>query len=439
MLPHLDTGSPTDMALASTLIDSTLLPWRVRNGFERWLEGPCRASLPAAYRWLHFGRAADMLEPVTRGPKHHFFGYYEKSPWNASGGLMLAHEADFNDRPPSEADDVAVGVISLKGDGQFHPLARTLAWNWQQGAMLQWHPEDPERLFIHNDRRDGRHVGVVRTTDGREARVYERPIYAVAPDGKCAFSVNFARLQTHRPGYGYAGVTDPWADDKAPEDDGIYRIDLQSGRSRLIVSLRSLAGAGPMMSMEGRFHYINHVQVNPGGTRIAFFHIWRTGDMTWEVRLYTANPDGSDLRCLVDTGRVSHYDWLDDRRILVWAHRPGVGDRFLLCDERRQEVEVFGGGMLTEDGHCSFSPDRQWVLNDTYPDGYDMRTLMLVHFGDQKRIDLARLHSPKRRWWGEIRCDLHPRWSRDGRKICVDSVHDGTRQMYVMDVGRWLR
>jgi len=305
--------------------------------------------------------------------------------------------------------------------------------------MLQWHPADPERLLVHNDCRDGRHVGVVRATDGREVRIYDRPIYALAPDGRQAFSLNFARLQNHRPGYGYAGASDPSAHDPIPDEDGIHHVDLDTGTSRLIISLGALARLAPKESMRDGLHYINHVQVSPTGTRLAFFHIWRTGDATWEVRLYTVDPDGSNLRCVLDTGRVSHYDWLDDHRILVWAHHPGRGNRFLLCDDRSDGVEVFGEGTLTVDGHCSFSPDRSWVLNDTYPDRYDMRTLMLVRFRDQARIDLARLHSPKARWWGEIRCDLHPRWSRDGRRVCVDSVHDGTRQMYVMDVERWVR
>lgn len=427
------------MALQSLLVNSPFLPWRVRNGFEQWLETRCRNAWPGAYRWLHFGRAANPLEPVTVGPKHHFFGYYEKSPWNASGRLMLAHEAAFNDRPPRHDDAVTIGVIRLGEGRRFEPLAQSLAWNWQQGAMLQWHPADPEGLFFHNDRRAGGHAGIVRRADGHEVRSYDRPIYAVSPNGRQAFSLNFARLQTHRPGYGYAGVADPFANDPAPDDDGIHLVDLESGQSQLIVSLGALARRDPTPGMQGGFHYVNHIQVNPAGSRIAFFHIWTTGDKTWTVRLYTADPDGGKLRCVLDTGRVSHYDWLDDRRILVWANQPGTGDRFLLCDEQQPGVQVFGEGTLTEDGHCSFSPDRQWVLNDTYPDRHDMRTLMLVRYRDQKRVDLARLHSPKSRWWGEIRCDLHPRWSRDGRSICVDSVHDGTRQMYVMNVERWLK
>jgi hypothetical protein len=35
---------------------------------------------------------------------------------------------------------------------------------------------------------------------------------------------------------------------------------------------------------------------------------------------------------------------------------------------------------------------------------------------------------------GDWRCDLHPRWSRDSRRICIDSTHDGVRQVYVIEL-----
>ncbi len=418
----------------NVVLASPLIPWRVRNALERWTETRGRDRFPALYRLLHHGRLREILRPITSGPYHHFFGYYDKTPWNASGNRLLAHEVDFNDRPPTAADSVAIGVVRLDDGNRFQPLGRTHAWNWQQGAMPQWHPADPERLFFHNDRREGRFVGILRNIEGGEERAYERPIYAVAPDGKHALSLNFARLHTHRPGYGYAGARDPWAEALHPDDDGIHLVDLGSGESRLVVSLQQLAQNRPSENMRGVHHWVNHIQISRGGRRFAFFHLWRVGNDGWGVRLYTANLDGSNLRCLLDTDMISHYDWMDDLRILLWAREPQLGDRFLLCDDGDGSRRMIGDGVLTEDGHCTFSPDRKWVLNDTYPDRYDMRTLMLFRWENQKRIDLARLHSPKAKWWGEIRCDLHPRWNRDGTQICVDSVHSGQRQMYVADL-----
>jgi len=92
-----------------------------------------------------------------------------------------------------------------------------------------------------------------------------------------------------------------------------------------------------------------------------------------------------------------------------------------------------GEGVLTSDGHCSYSPDGRWILTDTYPDRERLRTLILYRPSDGSRVDIGRFFSP-RELDGEIRCDLHPRWSRDGQKICFDSVHEGHRQIYVVDV-----
>lgn len=420
------------------LLRASILPWRLRHGLELWVETRCRTQLPSFYRWLHFGTSRSRLQPVTQGPRHHFFGYYDKSPWNASQTLMLAHEADFNDRAPDPDDQLRIGIVHL-AENRFESLGESRAWNWQQGAMLSWHPADPERLLVHNDRRDGSLVAVIRDISGKEQRTYDRPIYTLSPDGKTAWSLNFARLATHRPGYGYAGVTDPWAEIAHPVDDGIHAIDLGTGTSKLIVTLDQLAGINPTPAMTGQHHWLNHIQASPGGTRIAFFHLWREGAKGWGVRLYVSRPDGNDLFCSLDTGRISHYDWLDEDHLLVWARRKDGDERFLLVDVRDASYQVYGEGVLTEDGHDTFSPDRRWVLNDTYPDRHDMRTLMLVSWPEGKRIDIARAYSPKSKWWGEIRCDLHPRWSRDGRQVCIDSVHEGTRQMYAIDVSEWTK
>lgn len=424
------------MAVYKALSGSPIIPWRIRHAFEQWTESHCRDRRPGLYRWLHLGEARERLRAVTSGPRHHFFGYYEKCPWSASGKLLLAHAATFNDRPPGPDDSVTVGVVHLDGDNRYQSLADSRAWNWQQGSMLQWHPADPERLLLHNDRRNGRFVGVVRDVNGSEVCEYARPIYAVTPDGRSAFSIDFARLHAYRPGYGYAGGSDPFAAEPHPDNDGIHRIDLASGRTDLFVSLAQLAHLDVNASTRGAFQWINHIQVAPGGRRLAFFHIAQTPG-GWRARLFVCEMDGTGLQCLLDADMVSHYDWLDDDRILIWA-RDGQRGHFWLVDRTSPERSVVGNRVLVEDGHVTFSPNRRWVLNDTYPDRHDMRTLMLYRWSDARRIDLARLHSPKARWWGEIRCDLHPRWSRDGKQVCVDSVHSGQRQMYVMDVAEFL-
>jgi hypothetical protein len=424
------------MNLYRSILDFPGLPWRLKSRFTQLIERTVRHRAPPLYRFLHLGSFSDPVRAVTTPPGHHFFGYYDKSPWNASHTLMLAHEATFNDRAPAAEDEVKVGVVHPH-ERRFISLGRSFAWNWQQGTMLAWHPADPERTFVHNDRRDGRLISVVRDIEGREIGRYDCPIYALSPDGRLAWSLNFARLAEHRPGYGYAGVADPWSDQPSPALDGIVLLDLASGEQRLVVSLKEVAAALPGAESDARYHWFNHLQTSPAGSRVAFFHLWREGTQGWGARLYTMGADGANLSCALDTGRISHYDWLDEDHILVWARRPDARESFLLVDVRNREWKPYAAEALTEDGHDSFSPDRRWVLNDTYPDANDMRTLMLVSWPAGRRIDIARLYSPKARWWGEIRCDLHPRWSRDGTRVCIDSVHEGSRQMYELDVRRW--
>jgi hypothetical protein len=130
---------------------------------------------------------------------------------------------------------------------------------------------------------------------------------------------------------------------------------------------------------------------------------------------------------------VSHFDWRDDETLLAWSRQEGE-DHYHLYHDRSDKIKVVGADVLDCDGHCSYSPDRRWILTDTYPDRErSERTLILYLPDTNTRYNIGRFYSP-REIGGEIRCDLHPRWSRDGRRVCIDSVHERERQMYVVDV-----
>ena len=62
-----------------------------------------------------------------------------------------------------------------------------------------------------------------------------------------------------------------------------------------------------------------------------------------------------------------------------------------------------------------------------------MAELMLYDLRKEQKISLGMFHSDEI-FTGDIRCDLHPRWSKDGQMITFDSVHEGSRQIYMVDV-----
>ncbi|HUW60041.1 MAG TPA: hypothetical protein VMZ06_03460, partial [Candidatus Bathyarchaeia archaeon] len=375
------------------------------------------------------------VRAITRGPLSHWFSYYDKQQFDITGRYALGMEVDFDDRTPTPDDKVVIGMVDLGDGDKWLPLAESHTWSWQQGCMLQWLPGNPGKI-IYNDRRDGRFVSVIRDAFTGEERVVPRPVYAVSPDGKRAVSLNFARVDDTRPGYGYKGVVDPGADDFRPADDGIWLVDLETGESKLVVTIKQIADIPQDNPTDGK-HWFNHLLFNPDGTRFIFLHrayrrpIKEGGFIT---RMFTADPDGSNLRCIADHGLVSHFIWRNPHEILAWSTEPEKEHHFHLYDDQTGRVQAVGPDVLTRDGHCTYSPDGQWILTDGYRDGHSMQPLMLYRPEDGRLETLGKFYIPPERK-DETRCDLHPRWNRDGSFVCIDSTHqNGQRQMYLLDV-----
>ncbi len=250
---------------------------------------------------------------------------------------------------------------------------------------------------------------------------------------------DFRRINDMRPGYGYAGLPDPYVDELAPAQGGIHRLDLESGETELIISLAEIAAIPyPHGDLSAAKHYFNHLLFNPDGSRFIFLHRWRFGDGPFHTRMCTAAADGSDVRVVDDSGRTSHFIWRDPQHILAWSEQSSHGRRFYLFEDRDAagaDAEAVGPDVMTLDGHCTYVPgcDSEWILNDTYPGADRLRELYLYHVPTGRKVTLAHLYAPPD-YEGELRCDLHPRTSRDGRTVCIDSAHEGGRQMYVLDI-----
>lgn len=412
---------------------------------------------------------------------HYWVGYYDKQPWNRAGDRVLAHRAAFCDRFPSPGEACEVGTLH---DGAFQQAATTRAWNWQQGAHLRWSDAPGVESLMFNDLDDaGAPVTRWVTADGREVRRIPTPVYAVTPDGRTGLTLSFGRLSRLRPEYGYPALADAHAGEPAPPDDGVWRVDLTTGERAMLCSVADAArvspGAVDLCAPDAPHQHVNHVMVNPSGTRCCFLHRYDRDDGILQSRLFTVGLDGSGLRLLME-GMVSHYDWLDDGRIVAWGGRRRllgsgasrgprarvmnlarrtlkpvyyamgkprflmnrvVGDSYLVIpDQSGAPTTPFARGELTCDGHNTFlrrgprTPDGRprWMLTDGYPDLKSRQPLFLWDLQNDSGREIGRYPTP-RELDGAVRVDLHPRFSRNGSLICLDSAMTGSRAIYAVD------
>jgi len=390
----------------------------VGNGFR-----DCLASFP--------------LKRVAERDRQVFFGYYDISPINFDDSILLAVRAPLPNVSARADIPLEVGYYDLKNDGEFIKIGDTITWCWQQGCRLQWYPlkdHGKNNTVIYNTLVNGVYGSCIQDIQTKNILTeLGRPIYGMSPDGRYGFSLPFSRLGRLRPGYGYVALDDETEGDLAPVSDGLWRIDMDSGGDELLFSIYDIAKIRPQNTMKGAEHYLNHICVNPTGKRFMFFHIWKKGDQR-HTRIITCDIDGGNPYVLVSDGVASHYTWKDEDELLCVLVNAKRGERqYYLYKDETKFKSIVGGGILDLDGHPSYSHDRRFILTDTYMDKYGCLNLLLFDVEKQNLTKLDAFYTPAN-FVGEIKCDLHPRWSPSERYVAFDSVHTGKREICVMDI-----
>jgi len=383
------------------------------------------------------------LEQLTCGTKHHFFGYIgqcQTIPWNASGRYVLGLEIDRIDRLPTPEEFATVILVDTKHDNKIIRLDKCHAWNPQQGTMFYWNPLKPETQFFFNDRdiKTGKVFTVLYDIEKkkrvREYKFDDTPIGngGVAADGSAFLGINYGRLARLRLVTGYPEALDWSKDEIAPENDGIFIVDIKTGKKRLLVSYRQLETElkkrKPKLNHTGLF--INHTLWNRDSDRVYFYA--RGG---WSKTMKnkgnkvntpcTINADGTGLT-LHKQFIGGHPEW-DEGNVLIG--REGKSQVRYDIDKQKIVGQIGTPEMFPKpEGDISLSPDADWFVN-----GYAKGNKN--YYAIYRRSDGAFVRSKGIDKGGNIRIDPAPRWNRTNDAILIPGIAENkTRQMFVIRV-----
>ena len=364
----------------------------------------------------------------------HNFGYYDKCPWSRNQKYMiyLAPESTTENYVSDKATAIILYDLEEKSE---KIIAYTNVWNTQQGCMLQWLGPDFSSSILYNDYRDGKYCSVIYTIKNESERVLKLPVYSVSLDGKTAITLDFSRLNTLRPGYGYCNIEDDTKNDKYPDIPCIWKLNIENNiAEELPITYKSLKEYYTLPGMDNGYHKINHIMINPSGTRFMFIHRWSVEGVTYH-RLLTCNMNGTDMYVLIDDGMVSHNNWEDDDTIISYCYSHENGDAYHILHDKTQKRETIAKGILKVDGHPSYSPDGKFIITDTYPDFKRKQSLYLIRVSDGRVKRIGNIYSDVK-YRNEVRCDLHPRWNYNSKQVCIDGSMDKNRQVYIVNINK---
>jgi len=284
--------------------------------------------------------------------------------------------------------------------------------------------------FIYNNFENGKYVSKIYDVKAKTFTIIGFPVYDCFRN-RFAICLNFERLNIVRGDYSYRNVNTEidWKDNK---NDGLYFIDLKNNTSKLILSLQDVIDFNYKDSMRNAKHKFNHIMISPSGEKVMFIHRWFLENGRKFDTLLICNKDGSDLKVIADKGMVSHCYWYDDENIFGYL-REFEGDKYYMINTRTLEKRVVGKGIIDKfgDGHPTIY--KRKITFDTYPNKARMKELYLFDLKTQDILKLGEFFESFD-FYGETRCDLHPRFSYDGKCVFFDSVHEGKRYLYMMDL-----
>ena len=422
----------------------------------------------------------------TKDKSAEWFGYYNYDTLNHDCTKMLCNRAKSEKSKITKDDTIELGYYDIP-EGIWHKIGESDSWNWQQGAMMQWLPGvGNEDSIIYNCSDHGHLRSRIYNMATGVNKEINWPIYGLTPDGKKSISLDLERSYWCR-AYHYQSVANPEKDGRVAEGDGIFEIDLINNTRRTLIDIKDIIALEPDENFDVMKHWVEHIMINPSGTRFCFLHRYSPIDniLQYRTRVCIANIDGSNLQVIPgwNTFMWSHFGWQENDSFVIYTYRrPSLYKRFDSLAIQKEGtskslpvksiIRRFAKGLkniipaflfkmvlpqnsyyqhyvigsegkyklddswtkpyFDVDGHPSFSSDGKYMLTDSYPDYKNNRRYIIYNTKTQKGLIVAKM--PENRLIGNASCDLHPKLSRDNRYIVFDSTSSGKHTMLLFKI-----
>ncbi len=412
-----------------------------------------------------------------------WFGYYNYDTLNSDCSKFLCNRAYIDGVAPKKEISIDIGYYDIDKNS-WNKISSSDSWNWQQGSMAQWLPsKNGSEKVIFNDSRNNRLISKIVDIHTKQEQIIDWPIYGITPDGKKSLALEMERSRWCR-AYHYKSVENRKQEGRIIESDGIFEIDLESNERKRIVAIQDVVSIDADADFEKKKHWLEHIMISPNGKRFCFLHRFSDIDnvLSYKTRLCIADINGDSLQVIPGwrTFNWTHFGWKSDGEFVIYTYtrpryvgqagfRQSLSTRpidfgsvirgfycafssrmpypinYVLNENRSfyqlyhvnddglfELVENWQKKYFTIDGHPSFTVDGRYMITDSYPDKNGYQRLIVFDTHTHKGLVVARIYAFYK--GNPASCDLHPKLSKNGKYIVVDTAYDDKHHMLLLEL-----
>jgi len=399
---------------------------------------------------------------------NYFFGYYDKSQISKFNYYYAALKVKNFYNYPSENEFAQIGIFK-NNDQNFVKLDKTIAFNFQQGAMINWIYEDQIEKLIYNVIEEGKLFSRITDVNSNLKKDLPLPLYALSKNNEYFLTINFEHLSKYRRGYGYdLKMIDYSKSFFNPNEIGIWKVNIKDNEIKKIISAEDF-------KLEDKNYWIEHITISPNNFDFVFLLRSKNTDGGIKTDFFLSDIKKTKLIKINNSGRTSHFNWIAKEKLIVYGGLsnnfnkfrkskffqliPGVknilklyhffikhdtliskkltGDCYYLYDTQKlKSFKIDNNKLNSEDGHPTVDTIlNKYLITDTYSDLPKKKAyLILYDLKDKREIERIEINSIEKLDNSPFRCDLHPRFLDKSFYFSIDCFNNEKRSFKIYQI-----